>query len=401
MPKNISFRAREVQASPIRKLAPLADEAAQRGISIYYLNIGQPDIPTPPAYWKEVQARQPTVLAYGPSSGLPELREEISQYYKRDGISIDAEQVLITTGASEGLVLAMIAVADPGEEIICFEPFYTNFASFAAQAVVRMRPVTTSAKNGFHLPDSAEIEKRITKKTRAILICSPNNPTGTILGREEIERLAKIVLKHDLFLITDETYRDIIFDGHEHVSTLEFPEMAGHAIVVDSISKRFSACGARLGNIVTRNPDVISCLIKFAQARLCPPTMAQYGAAAIYRTCGSDYFHEQARTYQRRRDVLHDCLCDQPGVFFLKPEGAFYAEIQIPVDDSDRFAAWMLTDFSDNKETTVVAPGAGFYITPGLGKNEIRIAFVIEENKLVRALDILKKGLRAYPGRTL
>jgi len=392
----ISKRCADMQASPIRKLVPLANAAKARGISVYHLNIGQPDIPTPEGYWKALKNSLPEVLAYGPSQGLPVLRKAIATYYSRSGIDIDTEEIIITTGGSEAVFFAFMATCDHGDEVICFEPFYTNYNGFAAMAGVKLVPITSRCENGFHLPEAKEIEAKITNKTRAILICSPNNPTGTVLSPEELQTLSSIVQKHDLFLLSDEVYRDFVFDGGSHLSTLELPEIEDRVVVMDSISKRFSSCGARLGNMISRNKSVMEAALKLGQARLCPPTVAQYGAAWIYHHLTDNYYKDILATYQSRRDVLMEELAGLDGVFFLKPEGAFYATIQIPVKSADRFASWMLTDFQFEGETTMVAPAAGFYATPGLGLDQIRIAFVLSNEKMRKALRILKEGLKEY-----
>jgi aspartate aminotransferase len=394
----LSSRVAGMQASPIRKLTHLSDAAERKGIRVYHLNIGQPDIPTPPNYWKAIRDCEPRVLAYGPSQGLQILRKAISGYYSRGGITVSEDSVMITTGGSEAVYFALMAACGHGDEVICFEPFYTNYNGFADMAGVKLVPVTSSVENGFHLPPRKEIEALITRRTRAILICSPNNPTGTVLGTGELAMLSDIVRKHNLFLLSDEVYRDFVFDGGKHTSVLEFPEIADRVMVMDSISKRFSSCGARLGNLICLNPEVMGGILKLGQARLCPPTMAQYGAAWIYEHLKETYYSDVAVTYQRRRDVLMEELKGVPGVFFLKPEGAFYATIRIPVDDGDRFAAWLLSDFSVDGATVMVSPAAGFYATPGLGADEIRLAFVLNEEDMRVALRILKKGLEAYPG---
>lgn len=385
-----------MQASPIRKLVPLANAAKARGTSVYHLNIGQPDIPTPPGYWNALKDSLPNVLAYGPSQGLPVLREAISSYYSRSGITIDTDEIIITTGGSEAVYFAFMTTCDHGDEVICFEPFYTNYNGFATMAGVKLVPVTSRCENGFHLPEALEIESRITDRTRAILICSPNNPTGTVLSPEELQTLSSIVQKHNLYLLSDEVYRDFVFDGGTHLSTLQLPEIEDRVIVMDSISKRFSSCGARLGNMISRNKNIMDAALKLGQARLCPPTLAQYGAARIYHNLDANYYSDVMTTYQNRRDVLIEELSGVDGVFFLKPEGAFYATIQLPVKDADRFASWMLTDFQLEGETTMVAPAAGFYATPGLGLDQIRIAFVLSEEKMRKALEILKEGLKVY-----
>lgn len=395
----VSSRARLIQASPIRKLTPLADAAKKRGIEVFHLNIGQPDIPTPSDYWDAMSRRTPQVLAYGPSVGIPELRQGICSYYRRAGIDVQPAHVMVTSGGSEAVIFAMMAVCDDGGEVVCFEPFYTNYNGFATMAGVKLVPVSSRVEDGFHLPPDEAIEKVINDRTRAILICNPNNPTGTVLTAGELDRLAGICTRRNLFLLADEVYRDFTFDGRVHKSTLELAGMEDRVIVMDSISKRFSSCGARLGNIVCRNAEAMDGMGRFGQARLCPPTLAQYGAAYMYENLHEEYFADVARTYQNRRDVLVSELEGVEGVFFLKPEGAFYATIRIPVDDSDRFAAWMLDEFSFDRMTTMVAPAAGFYATPGLGTDEIRIAYVLKEDNMRTALAVLREGLKAYPGR--
>jgi len=392
----ISRRGVGIQESPIRKLAPLAVAAVERGIGIHHLNIGQPDIPTPVEFWDAVKSNMSSVLAYGPSNGLPELREAICSYYAGAGISINPSEVMITTGGSEAVVFAMMATCDPGDEIICFEPFYTNYNGFSTLADVKLVPVTSSVENGFHLPPSDEITSKITDRTRAILICNPNNPTGTILTDDELAELADIAKARDLFLLADEVYRDFAFDGRKHSSILEFPDISERAVVMDSISKRFSSCGARLGNLITRNEGLMAAFLKFGQARLCPPTLSQYGAAQMYSSLTGEYYSSVVSMYQTRRDILMEELHGRDGIFFLKPEGAFYATIRVPVEDTDDFAAWMLREFSVDGWTTMVAPAAGFYATPGMGLDEIRIAYVLDENKMRSALSILKAGLEEY-----
>lgn len=395
----ISNRGNNIQESPIRKLAPLANEARSRGIQIHHLNIGQPDLQTPVEFWDAVKSNMSNVLAYGPSVGLPILREAICNYYSRSGISLLPDEVLITTGGSEAVIFAMMATCDPGEEIICFEPFYTNYNGFATLAGVDLVPITSSPENGFHLPPKEEIISRITDRTRAILICNPNNPTGTILTDNELNTLAEIVIDNDLFLMADEVYRDFAFDGRKHSSILEIEDISDRSIVMDSISKRFSSCGARLGNLITRNTSLMSTFVKFGQARLCPPTLSQYGAAEMYKSLTDDYYSTIVGKYQSRRDLLLQELQNTDGIFFLKPEGAFYATIRLPIDDTDTFASWLLSDFSIDGWTTMVAPAAGFYATPGKGHDEIRIAYVLDEEKMRNALRILKAGLEEYKSR--
>jgi len=394
-----SKRAKIIQASPIRKLNPLADAAKKRGIEVFHLNIGQPDIPTPPDYWEAMKSRIPEVLAYGPSQGIPELRAAISAYYKRLGLDILPSQVMITTGGSEAVIFAMMVTCDDGDDILCFEPFYTNYNGFATMAGVNLVPIISRVEDGFHLPPDELILSALTPRTKAILICNPNNPTGTVLREDEVRRLAGICESRGLFLLADEVYRDFTFDGRTHFSVLELPSIADRAIVMDSISKRFSSCGARLGNVIARNEEVMEGLNRFGQARLCPPTLAQYGAAYMYEHLSAEYFKLVSDTYESRRNVLVEQLEGTPGVFFLKPEGAFYATMRIPVDDGDSFASWMLRDFSTGGRTTMVAPAAGFYATEGLGRDEIRIAYVLKEERMMTALSVLREGLAKYPGR--
>jgi aspartate aminotransferase len=393
---HLSGRVASMQASPIRKLTPLSDAAEKRGIKVYHLNIGQPDIPTPPGYWRAIRESEPRVLAYGPSQGLAVLREAIAGYYSRAGITVAEDRIMITTGGSEAVYLAFMAACGQGDEVVCFEPFYTNYNGFASMAGITLVPVASSVENGFHLPPRERIEAAITDRTRAILICSPNNPTGTVLSREELSVLSDLVRRHDLFLLADEVYRDFVFDGGRHTSVLEFPEIADRVMVMDSISKRFSSCGARLGNLICPNGEVMGGIMKLGQARLCPPTMAQYGAAWIYRHLEHDYYGQVAMTYQRRRDVLMEEMAGVPGVFFLKPEGAFYATLRIPVKDADRFAAWLLSDFHVDGATVMVSPAAGFYATQGMGCDEIRVAYVINDDDMRTSLGILKKGLGEF-----
>ncbi|MEJ2422471.1 MAG: pyridoxal phosphate-dependent aminotransferase [Acidobacteriota bacterium] len=391
----LSKRAESIQASPIRKLAPLAVRAKARGISIYHLNIGQPDIPTPEAYLKAVQRYGGPVLSYGPSDGLPELKKAVSTYFAANSIEIAPEELIITTGGSEAALFALNLVGDPGDEVIVPEPFYTNYNGFATLAGMKVVPVTTRAEDGFHLPPMEDIEKKVTSRTRAILVCSPNNPTGTILAREELEGLARIALQHGLFLIGDEVYKEFTYDGGHHTSLLELPEVRENAIVVDSISKRFSACGARIGALISRNEDVIDMAMKFAQARLCPPTIEQLGAAEAYKL-GRDYFDGVRTEYQQRRDALLEGLSAHSGIYVKKPAGAFYMVLRLPVDDTESFARWMLDEFEVDGETVMVAPAAGFYATPGLGMNEVRVAYVLQIPRLKKAANILVEGVRAY-----
>ena len=392
---DISKRGREIQPSPIRRLKPYADKAQERGIHVYFLNIGQPDIPTPQPIMDAFHNYDEKVLSYGPAQGFLELRQAIADYFNSYSIPIDSENVVITIGGSEAIHFSFSAVADPGDEIIIPEPFYTNYNGYAAFANVKIVPLTLRVEDGFRLPSADEIEARITPKTRAILLCSPNNPTGTVYTPEELERVISLVEKHDLFLIGDEVYKEFIYDGGTHKSVLEYEEVKNRVIVVDSISKRFSSCGARVGAVVTRNEDVYQAVLKFAQARLCPPSVEQKAALAAYRM-GLDYFKPVKQEYQRRRDVLFDGLKDIEGIVIHKPQGAFYIIVRLPIKDSEHFVQWMLTDFHHDKETVMVAPAQGFYCTPGKGKDEVRMAYVLKEEDLKRALIVFKEGLKKY-----
>lgn len=398
----ISERAQRAQASPIRKLVPLADAAKASGVTVYHLNIGQPDIPSPPEALKAIREWDGSVLAYGHSEGQRFYRETLAGYYRGLGLDVNSEDIFVTTAGSEAIIFAMAAVADPGDEIIVFEPFYTNYNGFSSMVSVRLVPITLSVENGFHLPDKRVIESRITQKTRAILCCSPNNPTGTVYTRDEVAMLAEIAAEHDLFLMGDEVYREFIYDdGVTHTSVLSFPEIRDRAIMLDSISKRFSMCGARIGNIVTKNRDVWNACLKFGQARLCPPQLEQVAADAAYKIPPEDYIMPMIDEYRNRRNAVYEALKKMPGVRSFLPEGAFYTVAALPVDDADEFCAWLLSDFwkvEGLKETLMLAPASGFYATPGAGKNEVRIAYVLESGALRRAMELLARALEVYPG---
>ncbi|MCD6194161.1 MAG: pyridoxal phosphate-dependent aminotransferase [Candidatus Aminicenantes bacterium] len=391
----ISKRGREIQASPIRKLKPLADKAQARGIKVYFINIGQPDIPTPRPVWEAFCQAQDEVLSYGPAQGFLELRTAIANYYQERGHNITPDNIVITIGGSEAIHFAFSAVSDPGGSIIIPEPYYTNYNGYASFANVNIIPLTLDVEKGFRLPSIAEIEAKITPQTRAILLCSPNNPTGTVYTKEEISRVVDLVLKKDLFLIADEVYNEFIYDGAHHTSVLEFEEVRDRTIVIDSISKRFSCCGARVGAMITRNPEIYEAVLKFAQARLCPPTMEQKAALAAYQM-GREYFAVIRQEYQRRRDVLYEELKKIPGITMHKPQGAFYIIIRLPVKDSEHFVRWMLTEFELEGETVMVAPASGFYATPEKGRDEVRIAYVLKEEDLKRAIHVFREGLKKY-----
>jgi len=392
---NISKRGIEIQESPIRKLKPYADKAIAAGVRVYFINIGQPDIVTPQPVWDAFKNCQDKVLSYGPAQGFLDLRQAIADYFSGYNIDLNAENVLITVGGSEAIQFAFSVVSDPGEEIIIPEPFYTNYNGYESGANVKIVPLTLNVADGFRLPPAEEIEAKISDKTKAILLCSPNNPTGTVYTAEELDRIVNLAKKYDLFLIADEVYKEFVYDGAIHKSILEYDEIHDRAIVVDSISKRFSCCGARIGALITRNPEVYQAALKFAQARLCPPTMEQRAALAAYRM-GKDYFEPVRKEYQKRRDVLCEELKDIPGIIMRKPQGAFYIIVRLPVKDSEHFVRWMLTDFRLDNETTMVAPAQGFYSSSGSGANEVRIAYVLKEEDLKRAITVLKAGIQEY-----
>ncbi len=394
----ISKRGRTVQASPIRKFKPYADAALKAGVKVYFLNIGDPDIPTPKPILDAVRSFNDPILSYGPAQGFLELREAIAAYFGGYGISLTADNVIITNGGSEAILLAFATVADSGDEIIIPEPFYTNYNGYASLADLKVVPLTLQVEDGYRLPPAAEFEAKITPRTRAIVLCSPNNPTGSVYSHDELRRVVEIAVKHDLFLIGDEVYKEFIYDGLKHMSLMEFPEVRDRTIVVDSISKRFSCCGARIGAAITRNEAVYGAMLRFAQARLCPPSIEQKAAIAAYKM-GMGYFESVRREYERRRDVLYEGLAAIPGIVVRKPQGAFYMSVRLPIKDAEKFVLFMLNDFRLDNATVMVAPEAGFYATPGKGRDEVRIAYVLKEEDIRRSLVILKAGLEEYKGR--
>ncbi len=396
----ISKRIRNMQESPIRKLVPFADKAKSRGIKVYHLNIGQPDIKTPAPVLNAIKNFSQEIIAYGYSQGEPFLRKVISEYFKNYDISVNPDDITITTGGSEAILFAFSVVADIDDEIIVFEPYYTNYNGYAAMSNIKLVPVTTKAENGFALPSSEEIENKIGKRTKAILLCSPNNPTGTIYPEKDLKRIIEIAKKHDLFIISDEVYREFIYGDIEYRSMLHFEEAKDRVIVVDSISKRYSACGARIGYIISKNKDVLSGVMKLAQARLCPPIVEQVAAAEAYRMSFS-YFKEVQKEYKKRRDIMYKELKSIDGIVLELPMGAFYMVVKLPVKDSEHYARWLLEEFNYENETVMVAPAGGFYSTKGLGKDEIRLAYVLEEQKLKKAMYILKKSLEIYPEKKI
>ncbi len=393
-----SDRINSMQSSPIRKLIPYADEAKGKGKKVYHLNIGQPDILTPPAFLKSIKDFAQEVIAYSTSHGSLELIDSIRKYYEGYNINYERENVLITNGGSEALLFSFMALCDPGDEILIPEPFYANYNAFASCVNVKIIPITTKAEEGFHLPPKAEIEKLLTPKTKAILVSNPGNPTGVIYTTDEMEMLADLAMDNDMFIVADEVYREFVYDGLDYTSFGNIKRIEDRVIIIDSVSKRFSACGARIGCITSKNMDLMAQVMKLAQGRLCVPTLEQVGAAALYTTPVS-YLEDVNKEYQSRRDILYAALKGMPGVVCDEPKGAFYVVAKLPVDDAEKFVIWMLRDFDLEGETVMMAPAEGFYATPGLGKNEARLAYVLKKEDLSKAMDILKAGLEAYPGR--
>jgi aspartate aminotransferase len=395
----ISRRGMSVPPSPIRKLVPLADEARRRGIHVHGLNIGQPDIPTPEVMWEALRKDLPRTLAYSPSGGIQELREAFSRYYAGHGIGLAADEILVTAGGSEAILFAIAAVADPGDELVIPEPLYANYIGFSRLLGVEVKPLTCPAENGYHLPEVQVLEEAITPRTRAILLCNPGNPTGTVYEDVEIERIVDLAKRHNLFLIVDEVYREFCYDGRVHRSVLTLGGIEDRVILVDSISKRFSACGARIGCLATRNREVFETCMRFAQARLSPPGLGQIAAVPAL-SLPKSYYDGFVKEFQARRDLVMQVLQSEPRIHCRPPRGAFYVMASLPVDDAESFVRWLLTAYQKDGETVMVAPGDGFYATPGMGKREIRIAYVFEEKVLRRAVSIIVESLNAYPGRS-
>jgi aspartate aminotransferase len=394
MPK-ISVKGQQMPESPIRKLVPYAEIAKKKGNKVYHLNIGQPDIKTPDVALQAVKNADITVLEYSHSAGFESYRTKLSQYYKNHGLPIDTQDIIITTGGSEALLFAMGSTMDAGDEIIIPEPFYANYNGFSIASGVHVVPVISGIETGFALPPIEAFEKLITPKTKAILICNPGNPTGYLYSQEEILKLAEIVKKHDLFLIADEVYREFIYDGDKHFSVMNVPGLEEHAIMIDSVSKRYSMCGARIGCIVSKNKEVMATAMKFAQARLSPPTYAQIASEAALETPQS-YFDDVISEYKDRRDTLINELNKIEGVKVATPKGAFYCIAKLPIDNADKFAQWLLESYDLNGETVMVAPAAGFYSTPNVGLDEVRIAYVLKKDDLIRSVQILKEAITVY-----
>lgn len=393
----ISKRGEAMPASPIRKLVPYADAAKKRGIKVYHLNIGQPDIITPPVMMDAVRHSGMKIIEYSHSAGNESYRRKLTGYYKGVGVDVNHNQIIVTTGGSEAILFGFMACLDPGDEVIIPEPFYANYNGFAIAAGVSVVPVRSYIEAGFALPPISEFEKLITPRTRAIIICNPNNPTGYLYSRSELELLKEVIVKHNLYLFSDEAYREFSYSG-ELLSVLQMRGADENLVVMDTISKRYSACGARLGALVTRNQKVLDTVMKFAQARLSPPSFAQIAGEAAFELPG-DYFSETKAEYLRRRDLLVSRLNRMEGVFCPVPGGAFYAMAKLPIDDSDVFCQWLLEHFEHNGQTTMLAPATGFYGTPGLGKQEVRLAYVLNTEALQSAMDCLEAALKVYPGR--
>jgi len=385
-------------ASPIRKLVPYSEEAKRKGRKVYHLNIGQPDIPTPEVALNALRNINLKVIEYSHSAGNETYRRKLAAFYQKAGINIDHTQMLVTTGGSEAILFALMSCINPGEEVITPEPFYANYNGFATTAGIKIVPVTSYITEDFALPPIAEIEKKITSKTKGIIVCNPNNPTGYLYSKEELLQLREIVKKHDLFLFSDEAYREFCYDGAEHFSAMNLEGIDNNIIMLDSVSKRYSECGVRIGMLISKNKEVISTALKFAQARLSPPGLGQIVGEASIET-PPEYFKEVNKEYTARRNYMVEALNKIPGVYCPKPKGAFYTVVKLPVDDADKFAKWLLEDFEFNNQTVMVAPASGFYSTPGFGKNEVRIAYVLKIEDLKKAMEILAEALKVYPGR--
>lgn len=391
----LSKKAEVMPASPIRKLVPYSVAAKKRGIKVYHLNIGQPDIDAPECAVNAIRNLPTNAVEYTQSEGIVEYQTGLVKYYEKNRINIDAKDILVTNGGSEAIIFVLTACLNEGEEVIIPEPFYANYNGFAVETGVVVKPIVSSIENDFALPAISEFEKVITPKTKAIMICNPGNPTGYLYSKEELMELRDLAIKHDLYIISDEVYREFCYDGNTHSSIMELEGLEDNAIMIDSVSKRYSMCGARVGAVVTRNRKLIDAIMKLAQARLCPPYFGQVAALAALQTPDS-YFAEVHKEYTARRDCMVEGLNKIEGVYCPNPKGAFYAVVKLPIDDSDKFAQWLLEEFSYENETVMVAPATGFYSTPGLGKNEVRVAYVLKLEDLKKSIFIIEKALEAY-----
>jgi len=398
MPK-ISEKGISMPSSPIRKLVPYSEVAKSKGIKVYHLNIGQPDIETPEVAMDAMRNTQIKVVEYSHSAGMISYRKKLVEYYKKCDIDINENQIIVTNGGSEGILFAFMACMDPGDEVIIPEPFYANYNGFAITAGVVVKPVISNIENGFALPPISEFEKLITPKTKAIMVCNPNNPTGYLYSEAELQELRNLVLKYDLYLFSDEVYREFCYDGEKHFSVMNLKGIDNNVILLDSVSKRYSACGARIGTLITRNCEIYNTVMKFAQARLSPPTFGQILSEAAVDTPQS-YFDNVMKEYIARRNIVVESINKIPGCFCPNPKGAFYAVARLPIDDSDKFCQWLLEDFNYEKQTVMLAPATGFYSTPGLGKDEVRISYVLKVEDLKMSMKCLEEALKVYPGRT-
>jgi aspartate aminotransferase len=399
MPK-ISNKGLQMPPSPIRKLVPFAEAAKKRGIQIFHLNIGQPDIKTPEVMMNAIRNIKLDVIEYSHSAGIESYRKRLAEYYQKNNINVDYTDIMITTGGSEAIEIAMMACLNPGDEIIIPEPYYANYNGFSTQANVIIKPIVSSIESGFALPPIAEFEKVITEKTKAIMICNPGNPTGYLYSKDELQVLKELALKYDLYLFADEVYREFCYDGKTYSSVMQLDGLDQNVVLMDSISKRYSACGARIGALVSRNKEVMAASLKFAQARLSPPTFGQIAAEAAIDTPQS-YFDEVVAEYVERRDLVVSAMNAMDGVVCPKPSGAFYCMAQLPVDDADKFCQWLLEDFSFEGATVMLAPASGFYSDPKMGLHQVRIAYVLNRESLQKAMDCLAVALQQYPGRTI
>lgn len=396
----ISVKGINMPESPIRKLVPYSEQAKAEGKTVYHLNIGQPDINTPQVALDAIKNIDRTVIEYSHSAGFQSYRDKLSKYYKGIGINVNSEEIIVTTGGSEALIFGFMTCFNPGDEVIIPEPFYANYNGFAQTAGIHILPVTAKIENGFALPPIEDFEKKITSKTKGIVICNPGNPTGYLYSKEELEQLAQIVKKHDLFLFADEVYREFCYDGAQPFSVMNLSGIEDNTILIDSVSKRYSMCGARIGALITHNKDVLKTVLKFAQARLSPPTLAQIASQAALNTPQS-YFTDVIEEYVERRNILVDGLNQIDGVNCPKPKGAFYCIAELPIDNSDKFCQWLLEDFDYGGQTVMMAPATGFYATKGLGTKEVRLAYVLNKDALRRAVKCIDEALKVYPGKTI
>jgi len=394
----ISLRGQACPPSPIRKLVPFSDVAKKKGIKVYHLNIGQPDIETPPNVMEKIRNTDLKVIEYSHSAGILSYRKKLAEYYQKVGIVVSPEEMIVTTGGSEGILFAMMTCLNPGDEIIIPEPFYANYNGFAVAAGVVVKPIESFIEDGFGLPPMSAVEAAITPRTRAIMVCNPNNPTGYLYSKEELELLRDIVKKHDLYLFADEVYREFCYDGKQHYSVMNLEGIDQNVVLLDSISKRYSACGVRIGVMISRNKEIISTAMKFAQARLSPPTFGQIAGEEAVNTPDS-YLVKVLAEYVKRRDIVVQSINEMQGCFCPNPGGAFYAVARLPIDDSDKFCQWLLEDFNYQGQTVMLAPATGFYSTPGRGRDEVRISYVLNVPDLIGAMKCMEEGLKVYPGR--